>query len=276
MRPVIAAAAMAAGLALAGAARAAPSVEIRDAVARVTVIPEDRTDIKVEMLTLNRALPLEVRTSGNETIIDGGLRHGIHDCHIRGDHPSASVRGVGRVDYKDMPQLVIHTPKGVTLEASGALVGVVGRAESVDLENSGCSAWTIADVAGSVSLRDSGIGDVRMGSAQQLNVHLSGAGDVHANRIGGLEASISGAGGMTINDLSGAMRSNVSGAGKIHVLQGNAGAIRASISGAGGIYFEGTAESLDAQISGIGSIRVKQVTGQVTKAVSGIGHVTIG
>ena len=64
MRLAIAIAAAAAALAAAGAAAAAPSVEIRDAVARVTVIPEDRADVKVEMLTTNASLPLEVRTMG--------------------------------------------------------------------------------------------------------------------------------------------------------------------------------------------------------------------
>src|SRR4051812_10760575 len=84
-------------VAAAGAAAAGPSVEIRDAVARVTVIPEDRADIKVEMLTVNRALPLDVRVEGARTVISGDLRHRIHSCHASGDHPVASVGGVGRV-----------------------------------------------------------------------------------------------------------------------------------------------------------------------------------
>ena len=71
MRLAIAIAAVGDSALAAGAAAAAPAVEIRDAVVRVTVIPEDRADVKVEMLTVNRALPLEVRTSG---AADGDLR----------------------------------------------------------------------------------------------------------------------------------------------------------------------------------------------------------
>jgi hypothetical protein len=277
MRLASAIAAAAAVLTVAGAAVAAPSVEIRDAVARVIVIPEDRADVKVEMLTTNRDLPLEVRTSGSETIIDGGLRHRIYNCHARGDHPSASVRGVGTVEYKDMPQVVIHTPKAVAIEAGGAVIGSIGRAASLDLENSGCSAWTIADVAGDATLRESGAGSVRMGSTGRLDVRLSGAGDLHATHVrDGLDATLSGAGGVTVDELTGAMQAHVSGVGRIKVLQGNAGAVRAAISGVGGIDFGGRAESLDAQISGFGGIRVKEVTGQVTKSISGGGHVTIG
>jgi hypothetical protein len=268
--------AAAVGLGVAGAAAAAPSIEIRDAVARVVVIPEDRADVKVEMLTTNRDLPLEVRQTSDGVTIDGHLWHRIRDCHANGDHPSTSVRGVGRVDYKDMPQVVIHTPKAVSLESNGAIVGSVGRSASLEIHNSGCSAWTIADVAGDATLQDSGVGAIRMGQAQRLDVHLSGVTNVHVNRVSGLDASLSGTGGLTLNELNGPMEARVSGAGHIKVLQGNASAMRASISGVGGIEFGGQAQTLDAQISGIGGIRVKSVTGSVTKSVSGLGHVTIG
>ena len=64
----------------AGAAQAA-SVEIKDAVARVTVIPEDRNDIKVEVISPNAQLPLTVRTLGDRTIIDGDLDRRIRGCN---------------------------------------------------------------------------------------------------------------------------------------------------------------------------------------------------
>ncbi|WP_372785590.1 hypothetical protein [Phenylobacterium sp.] len=277
MRFAIALLAAAAALTTAGAAAAAPSVEIRDAVVRVTVIPEDRADVKVEILTTNSKLPLEVRTQGSETIISGNLWHRIHDCHSRGDHPTAWVGGIGIVDFKDMPQVVIRTPKAVAISAGGAVYGSIGRAASLDLENSGCSGWTLADIAGDVALRESGAGSVRMGSAGKLDIRLSGAGNVHATQVRqGLDATVSGAGGVTIDDLSGAMQAHLSGVGHIKVAQGHVGALRASISGVGGVDFGGQAESLDASISGFGGIRVKAVSGQVTKSISGGGHVTIG
>jgi hypothetical protein len=260
----------------AGAAAAAPSIEIRDAVARVVVIPEDRADVKVELLTTNRDLPLEIRQSGSSVVIDGHLNHRIRDCHANSDNPWTSVRGVGRVDYKDMPQVVVHAPKAVALQANGAVFGAVGRSASLDFDNSGCSAWTVADVAGAATLRDSGVGAIRMGQASRLELRLSGVTNVHATRVANLDANLSGTGGLTLNELTGPMEARVSGAGHIKVLQGKAGSIRAEISGVGGIDFGGQAQSLDAQISGIGGIRVKAVTGPVTKSVSGIGHVTIG
>jgi len=277
MRLAIGLAAAALGLGAAGAAGAAPMVEIKDAVARVTVVPEDRADVKVEMLTSNAALPLEVRTFAGRTVIDGNLRHRIRDCHNRSDHPSARVDGVGEISFENMPQVVIHTPRAVSLATNGAVYGSVGRAASIELENSGCSGWTLADVAGEATLHEFGAGSVRMGASGRLALHLSGAGSVHATQVrDGLDATLSGAGGVRIDDLSGPMMAHVSGVGHINVAQGHATVVRASISGVGGVDFGGDAQSLDASISGFGGIRVKAVSGSVTKSVSGGGHVTIG
>lgn len=277
MRIAIALISAAAAITATGAASAAPSVEIRDAVARVTVIPEDRADVKVEMLTTNAALPLEVRTVGTSTVISGNLAHRITDCHSRSDHPSAWVRGVGEISYENMPQVVIHTPKAVILATGGAVYGSVGRSGSLELENSGCSAWTLADVTGDATLRESGAGSVHMGSAGKLELRLSGAGSVHATQVrGGLDATLSGAGGINIEELDGPVMAHVSGVGHIRAEQGHAGAVQASVSGVGGVELGGDAQSLDASISGFGGVRVKAVSGQVTKSISGGGHVTVG
>ena len=277
MRLAIAIAAAAAALCAAGAACAAPSVEIKDAIVRVTVVPEDRADVKVEMLTTNPSLPLEVRTVGSETVISGNLAHRIRDCHNHGDHPSAWVRGIGEITYDNIPQIVIHTPKAVILAAGGSVYGSVGRAASLELENSGCSAWTVADITGDATLRESGMGSVKMGSSGRLLLQLSGAGGVHATQVRqGLDATVSGTGSLNIESLSGPMQAHVSGVGHIKIEQGHAAAVEASISGVGSVDFGGDAQSLDASISGIGGIRVKSVSGPVTKSISGGGHVTVG
>ena len=70
MRALLGLAAGAAALGFAGVASAAPSVRIKDAVARVVVSPEARNDIKVEFLTTNKSLPLTIRRNGADTIVD--------------------------------------------------------------------------------------------------------------------------------------------------------------------------------------------------------------
>lgn len=275
MRLAIASMAAIAALAGAGAANAA-AVELKDAVARVTVIPEDRADVKVEVVTANPKLPIEVRNFAGATVIDGGLGHRIHDCHHRSDRPVAWVRGVGEIEGEAMPQLVVRTPRAVVISSNGAVFGAVGRSASLELHDSGCSAWTVADVAGAANIRESGAGSVRLGAVGRLDLRLSGAADVHAVRIRqGMDTTLSGAGRVQVEDFAGPMDARVSGIGHVRVAGGRATTVRASVSGMGGVEFGGVAETLDARISGIGGIRVKQVTGAVTRSVSGAGHVTI-
>lgn len=261
----------------AGAANAA-SVELRDAVARVTVVPQDRADIKVEIVKANPKLPLEVRVEGDRTVVDGDLRRKIRGCDGMSDKPRVNVRGVGKVAYEDMPQVVIYTPRAVDVSAGGAVHGAIGRSASLRLRNSGCAAWTIADVAGEAQIHQSGAGAVRMGASERLDVRLSGAAHIHATKVraGGLDAQLSGAGGVQVGEVRGPLEARVSGVGQIEVDGGRASRVRASVSGIGQVEFDGSADDLDASISGLGSIRVKEVTGSVTKSVSGGGSVRVG
>lgn len=275
MKLAIALICAAATVAGAGAANAA-GVELKDAVARVTVIPEDRGDIKVEFVRTNPKLPLEVRTFGGTTVVDGGLAHRIRDCHHRAERPSAWVSGVGRVEGDEIPQVVIRTPRAVAVTSNGAVFGSIGRAASLDLHDSGCSSWTIADVAGDATVQESGAGSLQMGSAGRLAVHLSGAANIHAVRVRqGLDAQLSGAGNVQVEDIAGPVQAHVSGIGRVRMAGGHATSLRASVSGIGGVDFGGVADTLDAGISGLGSVRVRHVNGAVTKSVSGAGHVTI-
>ena len=263
-------------LLLAGSAHAA-TVELRDAVLRVTVVPEDRSDIKVEIVRANSQLPLKVTTVADRTVVDGGLRNRVRNCNGMGEKARVRVTGVGSVDFDAMPQLVIRTPRGVSVSASGAVAGVIGRSASLSLLNSGCSHWTIADVAGAADLHESGAGSIRMGAADSLDIQLSGAASVHATRVRQrLAVQLSGAGDVRVDDLSGAMNARVSGMGQVKVAGGRATDIRASVSGVGGIGFAGGATNLGASISGLGGIRVNEVSGRISKAVSGGGSIRIG
>lgn len=270
-----------AAAALVSAAAATPqaqaaTIELKDAVARVIVVPEDRADIKVEIISANPRLPLTVRTAGDRTIVDGDLDRKIRNCN-GGERGKVRVSGVGDVHYADMPQVVIRTPRAVSVVAGGAVRGSIGRSASLEMRNSGCSAWTVADVAGDAILHQSGAGSVRMGAASRLDVHLSGAGGISATKVRqSLAAKLSGAGGVRVEDLSGTMDAQVSGVGQIKVAGGRAERVRASVSGIGGVEFGGVANDLDASISGLGGVRVHEVTGAIRKSVSGGGSVSVG
>jgi hypothetical protein len=263
-------------LAVAGGASAA-SVEVKDAVARVTVIPEDRADVKVEIVQANPKLPLRVRTLMGRTTVDGGLGRRIRGCHGAGDQAVVHVRGVGDVALRDMPRVVIRTPRDVDLDAGGAVWGAVGRSASVKLGNAGCGDWTIGNVAGVLQITQAGSGDTRTGSAARAKFRVAGSGDVTAADIKGpLTVDIAGSGDVVAASVAGPLEVHVAGSGDVRVAGGRATVMNVAVAGSGDVIFGGVADSLKARVAGSGDVHARQVIGQISKSVMGSGGVTVG
>lgn len=260
----------------AGAAQAA-EVEIKDAVARVTVIPESRNDIKVEFISTHPNLPLQVRTLGGKTIVDGDLARKIRSCNAEGGRVNVSVAGIGPVSYADMPQIVIRTPRDADVEAGGAVFGTVGKSQSLELSNAGCGDWTVANVAGRLKLSIAGSGDTRVGSAGQASLRVAGSGDVTTRAVQGpLDVDVAGSGDVWVASISGgAMDIKVAGSGDVTVAGGSAEGFSATVAGSGDVRFDGSAQSLKARIAGSGDVRARTVRGDVSKAVVGSGDVIV-
>ena len=265
-----------AAMVLGGGAASAASVEIRDAVARVTVIPERRGDIKVEVISANPRLPLDIRTAGGRTIVNGRLGQRIRGCHGSGDAVSVRVRNVGDVAWRDMPQVIIRTPVDVDVDAGGAVWGSVGRADSVRLGNAGCGDWTVANVAGKMAISQAGSGATRTGSAGAARIRVAGSGDTVIGDVRGpLEVDIAGSGDVTAASVNGAFKVHAAGSGDVRVAGGYAAAMGVTLAGSGNVDFGGDADSLKATIAGSGDIRVRAVKGAVSKFVMGSGKVLI-
>ena len=276
MRLQIAMLAASAAVLSAGAAQAA-SIEIKDAVARVTVVPEDRSDIKIEVTRPNARLPLTVRTLGDRTILDGDLDRKIRSCRSSGAKASVEVRGAGDFSYDEMPQVVIHTPRNVHLDAGGAVFGAVGRSASLNLGNSGCGDWTIANVEGEARVSQAGSGDTRMGSSGSLKVRVAGSGDVAAADVrGSLDVSIAGSGSANVKSISGPLDVSIAGSGDVAIGGGRATTMKVSVAGSGDVDFRGTADSLRARIAGSGDIHANEVKGEISKSIMGSGSVRVG
>jgi len=275
VRTLLAAGAAVAAALCAGAAQAA-SVEVKDAVARVTVIPENRSDIKVEFVSSNPRLPLEVRTFAGRTIVDGRLGRRIRDCRGHGDGVSVYVRDVGEVGYKDMPQVVIRTPRDVDVNAGGAIWGAVGRSASVKLGNAGCGDWTVANVEGAMRIAQNGSGNTKTGSSGDARIHVAGSGDTQLGDIhGGLDVQIAGSGDVTVASLNGPFQANIMGSGDVKIGGGRATTMSVTVAGSGNVDFRGVAETLKARVAGSGDIRARQVTGEVHKMIMGSGGATV-
>ena len=262
---------------LAASSAQAASIEILDAVARVTIIPEARSDIKVDVTRPNGSLPLRIRTVGDRTILDGDLDRKIRNCRSSGETSSVTVRGAGTIRWEDMPQVVIRTPRDANVTAGGAVFGTVGRASSLQLSNAGCGDWTIANVEGAARISQAGSGGTRMGSSGSLRVRVAGSGDVAAADVrSGLDINIAGSGSARVATASGPLDISVAGSGDVAIGGGAASDMKASIAGSGDVSFQGTAANLRARIAGSGDIHVNAVTGDVSKSVMGSGAVTIG
>ena len=257
---------IAASAALASTAQAG-EVEIRNTVARVVVIAEDRTDIQVSVDQGSSGLPaIEIRRRGDDVFIEGGLRRRIQDCRSNvfvGDPTqmpsgvSVEVRDHGRVEMAQAPLIVIRTPMNVDIDAEGAVWGAIGRADNVELGAGGCGDWSVGNVQNSLSVAVGGSGDVRTGTAQALEVAVGGSGDVRTGAVTSAELAVGGSGEVTING-------------------GRAPAMDIGIGGSGTVIFNGEAGDVDVAIAGSGDVRIARVTGRVERAIVGSGDIRIG
>ena len=272
----IAFAALAASAA-AASALAEPAIDIRDAAVRVTVIPEARQDVKVQMVTTNAALPLEVRNELDRVIVEGHLRHRIGGCSTMFGRAMVRVRGVGEVPYSDLPQIVVRVPMSARVAAGSAAFGTVGRSQSLTLSNAGCGDWTVANVKGRLEINDAGSGDVRAGSAGELEVRVAGSGDVQLREIRGpASIDVAGSGDVSAATIQGPLHTNLMGSGDVKIDGGRASDMVVRIAGSGDVRFGGVAGSLDASIAGSGDVDVARVEGPIHKAAFGSGGINVG
>ena len=273
MLTMLAAAAAAAVASTAGAA----SVEIEDAVARVSVIPEARQDVKVEFIRTHPGLPMTVRHEGGRTIVDGNLERRIGGCRMVDNRAGVRVRDVGWVEHDEMPQVLIRVPRDAEVAVSGAVFGAIDRSASLKLSNAGCGDWVVADVAGPMHLNLAGSGGIRTGKAGHSKVRLAGSADIRTQAIqGGLEVSLAGSGDVVAASISGPLDISVAGSGNVSVGGGRATEMKVNVAGSGDAELRGIADSLKVRIAGSGDVRVDRVQGDVSKAIIGSGDVIVG
>ncbi len=269
------------------AAKEASEVRVRNAVARMVVIVENRADTVVEVQQGSAGLPaLRVTRSGDELRIDGGLgRNAIRNCRSGaaggqpGEGASVEVRGQGQVNVSSAPLIVVRTPSRVDVEIkdNSAVFGAIGRgASSVSLASAGCGDWTIANTEGEIELALAGSGDIRLGSSRSLEVSLAGSGNVSSGATRSLEANIAGSGDISVARLDGPLDANIAGSGDITVAGGAVGQVSANIVGSGDVAVRGPVAGVSANVMGSGDVVVQSVSGSVERHVMGSGRVRVG
>ena len=295
MKTALIAAAAAALTGLAAAPASAAEVQIRNAVARVVVIVEDRQDIGVEVTQGGSRLPaIQVRRDGRDVRIDGGLgRDGafwanggnrIGGCNTGRADPSqpgrgatVEVRDLGRIRMEDAPLIVVRTPRDVDVSAGGAVFGSVGRgARSIDLNSGGCGSWNIANVDGPLSLGVGGSGSIRAGSSRALESNVGGSGSIYAGQTGDVKAAVGGSGNVEVASANGRGDLSIGGSGGVNVRQGRMDKLSIAIGGSGDVRYGGATRDLSVAIAGSGDVRVASATGAVSRTVVGSGALHIG
>ena len=271
---------------------AAAEIEVEHAALILTITPEDRTDVSVEIDNPGHAPMPEVRLDGDTLVIDGLLRGRVGNC----GEDAVDLRGYGEIARTDLPRVIVHAPRTLRVDINGASTTEIGASQALEASFSGCGGAQIGDVAGLLDLDLAGSGDFSAGAANQLEVDMAGSGSLETGAVTqSANADIAGAGEITLASLTGTLEVDSAGSGNVAVRGGAvsdakidlAGSgdvsiaapvqtLAVSIVGSGDVDVTGVVGSINADIAGSGSVSAPSVTGQVTKETWGSGDVRIG
>jgi hypothetical protein len=273
---------------------AGSSLRLRGVAARVTVIPEDRQDFQIEIdNSAGRAPMPTVNAEGGRVTIDGQLRGRVENCLEDG---GAELRGYEDITGAQLPAIIVRAPRNIDMDRGGAGMTEIGAAESVRIDLSGCSAITVADVAGELNVDVAGSGEVRAAAARRLNADVAGSGEIHTGAIGeSVNVDIAGSGSVTVASLTGDLSADGAGSGNLNIQGGavtmanidlagsgdvNIAApvqtLQVSIVGSGDVTVDAAVGDVEAEIAGSGGVSVRSVTGSVRQEVWGSGNVRVG
>ena len=170
---IVSAAVLAAGGGLPQAASAqpvgGPSVDVRDAAARMVVIPEARGDVDVRIAGGDPSPAAAAGAPRGRAHRGRGraraAHHGLFGDRLRLERRSQALEPVGQRarpgpdrTLRDLPVITVRTPLRAGVGASGAVWGEVGPSETLHLAHSGCGDWTVAPVRGGFDVASQGVG----------------------------------------------------------------------------------------------------------------------
>lgn len=250
----------------AGQAMAAPfhtaSVEVRDAAAQLTVIPEDRSDVEATVSGGPRLPAPTLRMEGDHLVVDGGLRvQGCGGWFQMGSRSSIRVDRYGLIAPNDLQHITLHVPRSLNLSVGGGVHSNIAASQGGRVALNGCGRTDMSDASGPLDLALNGSGDVRVGAVGgALRATLNGSGDVTVARAGGDTAlRLNGSGDLNVGDVNGGLEATLVGSGDVRA--GNAAGARLSLDGSGDITVANVRGPLSAGLDGSGAIRVASAEG---------------
>ena len=248
-------------------------IDVRAAAAVVTVTPEDRQDVTVEITNPGHLPMLEPTVDGGKLTLDGHLRNRVQDCMENG---GARVRGYGTFTADQLPQIVIHMPRDVRIGVGGGSTTTIGDAQSVDAEFRGCGSARIGNVAQELKVEVSGSGHVIAGTAQSLNAELAGSGELETAAIAnGAEIDVAGSGEVSLASLNGSLKADGAGSGTLNIRDGALTTAEIDMAGSGDANIAATIQHLKVDIVGSGDLDVTKPVVDVDADLMGAGTVNL-
>lgn len=256
-------------------ARAAELV-LEGLVARVTVLPEARSDFAVEVRPGSGSLPsVTISREGGRTLLTSGVEVGA--CTRVDGRMRVGLRDGSQAEMSEAPDVIIHAPRAFSLSGDNSgLIGQIGPAEDLDISQSGCAFWDVANVAGTLRAEMSGGARLTAGTSRSALLGASGGAAITTGAVADLVAEASGGGAIRVASVSGAAEATASGGGRIEIESGQGSTLRAHASGGGRIVHRGEVAALHATASAGGQIEVFQVENVVSRFVSAGGQVVVG
>jgi Putative auto-transporter adhesin, head GIN domain len=247
------------------------AIDIDHIAARVTITPEERTDISVEIDNPGGVPTPTVAVLDGEILIDGHLRGRIQDCLRDG----ARVRGYGVLAATRLPQIIIRTPRNAIVSVGGAGVTQIGPAQALDVDIGGCGTAQISDVVESLNVDLRGSGEIHAGNSGALKAILSGSGNIVAGSTSALEIDLDGSGRVNVGAVTGDALVSVDGSGQAEIAAVSGG-FESDIDGSGGIEVHGGAITLaDVEVAGSGRIQIVAPVARLQVDIRGSGNVDV-
>ena len=274
-------------------AQAADRLQLKNLQANVEIIPENRSDIRVDVdMNGSSDKAPEITYSGNTVVVAGNLQTGRKSFRVsfnldrRMDIDKArQMSRIHRDHPAGLPNLVIHTPLKVSLKSSAYVFGHIGPSQSVKIEDSGDGEWRIDDVSqdasvegvggtdfhltntGSANIDLLGTGNVTLGDTQSIWSSQWGSGDVTVSKVvRDADIELSGIGDFKARNVSGKMRVLIDDAGSVAVQDGDVDVLRVrTLDGIGAVRFAGTVKDADINIGTSTKVSIHKLTGSLKK-----------
>jgi len=261
-----------------------PQIELRDMVARIVVMPEDRSDIDIRVRYGKVHVPtLMVSHHGNVTVLNGHLsnpnknfgfkfRIDINDTdNGEVDKGTVFISGLGNVNIGDLPLVFVRVPQNAVVKDSAYSFGQVKPSKSLDFIMNGNGDWQIEPVSGSLSVIDSGSGTLHVSSAGDSIIDSMGSGDIDIGSARNLRISLSGSGGFSSGQSLDTELQN-SGSGDVNL--GRVRNLRAQLNGSGDLTLA-TVGGISVVNNGTSDVRIARANGPVNLDLSGSGDINI-